>query len=130
MDTKQILILIGFAIYYFLRANGNKDKKQKKVAPKRPQSNQKGSSRQKNLEEILRELAQQGETPIEKKKEAPKPAFEYEVPSIEEIEDKKVEEPKETKTTRISLEDDSHESMHFDLRQAVINDAILNRPWE
>ena len=43
---------------------------------------------------------------------------------------KKVEEPNETKTTRISLEDDSHESMHFDLRQAVINDAILNRPWE
>ena len=127
MDTKQILILIGFAIYYFLRAKGNKDKK---VAPKRPQPNQKPPSRQKNLEEILRDLAQQGETPVEQEREPARPTFDYEVPSIEIKEEKKVEKPKESKTVRISLDEGSDQSSEFDLRQAVINDAILNRPWK
>ena len=128
MDTKQILILIGFAIYYFLRANGNKDKKQKKAAPKRAQPRPTSAKPQKSLEEILRDLANQGEE-VEKPKPKPvPPAYEYEKP---------VEQPKPTvkKEYKVTAplevhETDEEDSAEFDLKQAVINDAILNRPWK
>jgi len=131
MELFEILLVVGTILYYVFRGSG--DKKQKPKA-KRPVSQpasqeQRPQKTERTLEEILRDLTE------------PKPA-----PKVEPVkaEVKKVEEtPK-----YVSLENTPRHSHHphvferfeayeidedpdgsdIDLRQAVIYDAILNRP--
>ncbi len=121
MEFKNILILVGVAVYYYLRARSNSKKNeanQKNVKPSPKTSSSKGRS----LEDILREF-QQEVTP----EPSPNPEQRFEEPIIEKefVEKSKPIQP--VKLVEIEEEEDGDEDS-FDLRQAVINDAILNRP--
>lgn len=126
MELKQILILVGFAIYYFIRANSKKDQDQKAQPKKRPQQRA-NPTPQRSIEDILRDLA--GDTPpVTRQKEI-----------YAEPEQEIVELPTEQKPRRPHVEPVTHkkievehddEGVDFDLRQAIIIDAILNRPHQ
>jgi len=131
VDFKQILLLIGIGLYYYLQSR-NKDKKTQKKptrrpGPQAPQTNPTPTSNPKTtLEDILRELVE--EEPPRK----PEPRAKIKHVEI----DKSVRKPKSAETTPRSkpvkrikrIEVEEIDASNFDLRQAVINDAILNRP--
>lgn len=126
MDTKQILILIGFAIYYLIRSSGSKQKDQKAAPKKRPQKRNPAAP-QRSIEDILRDLAGEKESKAEKTI-----TFEPDEPVVEiptEIQPRRPHPPA-TPHKRIEVEHDEEEDHGFDLRQAIINDAILNRPYQ
>ncbi|MBO6516046.1 MAG: hypothetical protein JJ975_05805 [Bacteroidia bacterium] len=157
MDTRQILLLAGLAVYYYLRSQAKKNKKQaeqqRKAAQAREREAQRNAPQQqpqqsrpvpqaeKSLEDILRELA--GEAPRQQTPPpapTPKPRQRAKIKHIEVDQStpppvsaevtprRKHEAPKTTIKRVIEVEEEEREELDFDLRQAVINDAILNRP--
>lgn len=130
MDAQQILILIGFAIYYFIRANSKKEQDQKVKPKKRPQQRTKPTP-QRSIEDILRDLAGD-QVQTERKKEIfvePEVIDEIIVETPTENQPRRVH-VESTRLTTLELDDEEEEESSFDLRQAVINDAILNRPHQ
>ncbi|MCB9262362.1 MAG: hypothetical protein H6607_08315 [Flavobacteriales bacterium] len=128
MDIEKLLPLILIALYYLFGKKSSDEKKKapKPVAQKRPTAS---SKPQKTLEDIIRELSGQPEEkeskPAERKKI--KHTHEADIP-MESLETKKYVRPRiESKSTRRVMAEEAEE-IDFDLQQAVINDAILNRP--
>lgn len=131
MDIKQILLLVGIGIYYYLKyRSGNKEEQKKPVKrarPKAPPANPTPVDQSKtSLEEILRNLVEE-EAPRK-----PKPRAKIKHVEVDQTTPKaKSAETTPRRTTekkkRIEVED-LDAAIDFDLRQAVINDAILNRP--
>lgn len=139
MEPRQILLLVGLALYYWFRstAKKNKQKNQQKAKPKTapPRSTaQDNTPKERSLEEILRELAGES-TPKPEPKAKPdnrerqkikhvevkQPAYAPEAISTETL-------PRYRRVAVKPLPEEEHEEVDFDLRQAVINDAIMNRP--
>lgn len=130
MGPKQILILIGVAVYYYLRYSSGKDKTTKKPV-QRPSQPKKQPVSQPSLEELLRNLTNQVEEPVKERKPKKKKVKPAE-PIIKEVDhhSQKIESilrEEKAQQARIELIEDEDED-DFDLRQAVINDVILNRP--
>ena len=125
MELKQILILVGFAIYYFIRSQGNKDK-DKKATPKKRAQQRPDSAPQRSIEDILRDLAGESK-PVQREKEIFIEPEKEVVVATENQPRRSHSEPVPTKKMEVEQDDEDGETT-FDLRQAVINDAILNRP--
>jgi hypothetical protein len=127
MDTKQILILIGFAIYYFIRSSGKKNKEQQQRAAKQRPQNTPAPKPERSIEEILRDLAGETAPKVEKPKYKEVPKKEIVIESATENKPRREHKSEPFKTSQIAEDNDEVE---FDLRQAIINDAILNRPHQ
>ncbi|MFT5722944.1 MAG: hypothetical protein ACI9JN_000049 [Bacteroidia bacterium] len=124
MDIKQILILVGFAVYYFIKNSNKKEKDQTNPNARKPQQ---AAGSQRSIESILRDLSEKS-IPV---KEAPKASVEPVSPSYSEATENKPRRPHRKKTIPESIQIETlDDDVHFDLRQAIINDAILNRPHQ
>ena len=124
-------MLIGFIAYYLLRARGENAKKQVKKAPPPTSSDEERPS----LDDLLRKLQEQMEPPKSKVKpiEVVEPVAEEKVPEKRPSRPVRtsVRSSKKSVIKPVELEvDPVDERSDFDLRQAVINDAILNRPYQ
>jgi len=133
MELKNIIFMVLGILYFIFRASGNKDKSTKEPDQKPQQNSRSGSTP--SIEDILRELT--GEAPrsspkVVKQKKA-KPV------EVEQNEHEKYRETVSARQTRRPLkliedlpiaEPEQTDSFEFDLRQAIINDAILNRPYK
>lgn len=139
MELKNIVLLILGILYFIFRASGNKEKSAKKPG-QRPQQSSEGGGSTPSIEDILRELT--GEAP-----RTTQPPVEHKMNKVKKVkpvvvEQNEHEKYRETVAARqtkrpikiveelpkVDLE--QTESFEFDLRQAVINDAILNRPYQ
>ncbi|MCB9245435.1 MAG: hypothetical protein H6606_03305 [Flavobacteriales bacterium] len=127
MDFIEIVAFIVGLLYFIFRAN----KKGEQQLPKnRPQSGEQSEQAdERSLEDIFREIMQQ-QAPAPKvvrmEEEIKPPADERPQHSIlnerrELLKIKRIEEEEEEVTPKVVVD--------FDLKQAVINDAILNRPY-
>ncbi|MCB0735214.1 MAG: hypothetical protein KDC76_11565 [Bacteroidetes bacterium] len=126
MDWQQIIFIILGIIYFLFRNNGDKEQTKKKPQPKRAS----GGGSTTSLEEILRELT--GKQPKSRKQNRePEAPVEYE-PLVRTPQPERIKESSIKRIEVVHLDDHEHidhrEHLDFDLRQAVINDAILNRP--
>lgn len=128
MDFLEILAFIVGLIYFMSRS---KRKSETKVVPPAPQNtDQPASPRgEKNLEDIFREIMRQ-QMPVAKEIRVEEPEPEY---ILRRPVQSEVNKPKNKTVERvISLSKNKENVRHmpdFDLRQAVIYDAILNRPY-
>ena len=132
MDTRQILILVGLAVYYFVRSRGKKSNEQQKSAPNRPQARRTAAKPQRSIEDILRDLAQEDNPSSTEIKSHPTKILKEEVvtPVVEATENRPRRPHREHKKhTPIEVEE-LDESADFDLREAVIYEAILNPPYQ
>lgn len=135
MSVIKVLLVIGAIIYYLTKA-GSKENKSRKPAPRapQPQPNKQASQpvEEKSLDDIIRELAH---TP---KHEKPAPRERVRIKHIE-TKDNRPPEAISSETlprrheegftgVHHEEEEDDYVKQIFNLRQAVINDAILNRP--
>lgn len=125
MDIQVVLIILGI-LYYLFRPSG----KQKKANAPRPKSDHNPTP---SIEDILRELTGQTQVvpPPKLKKPAtvkikPEPVAAVNVAS--ENQPRRVR-PQRQAENQYSTEEVEKEEVVFDLRQAIINDAILNRPY-
>ncbi len=157
MDTRQILLIIGVAVYYFIRHQSKKNKtkqeyrqpepRQEQPQHEQPQQEQPRQRsllapqqrpqqpmtqpQEKSLEDILRELA--GEQKVKAREDRVKIKHietDYttkpEAISTEKLA-RRADTKKRASTPRIEVEEDEA-SVDFNLHQAIVNDAILNRP--
>ncbi|MBI1305033.1 MAG: hypothetical protein GC181_00300 [Bacteroidetes bacterium] len=135
MEWVKILGLFAVALYYlFSKVSSESKNTPKKSQPKRPGNNPT------SLEEILRELSNQTQTkssstppkPVESRnrkklshnheqEEYLRPEWEAEPKSKPVIKVKSIE--------KIEMEPLDHHEHDIDLKQAIIYDAILNRPY-
>lgn len=129
MDFIEILAFIIGLVYFIMRANRKSEKEAaKKVRPSAP-SEETESGNEKSLEDIFREIIQQ-QTP------APKVIHVEEPPQPQAVPAGRLNTPKRAKIIPV-LESIPEEvpvqitttDFDFDLKQAVIYDAILNRPY-
>ncbi|MFT5512486.1 MAG: hypothetical protein ACI8SE_000884 [Bacteroidia bacterium] len=129
MDTRQILILVGFAVYYFIRAKAKKAKDQNEATPNRPQAKRPTAKPQRSIEEILRDLAQE-DKPTPKVANVKKIRKEEIVPVIEVTENAPRRSRSKSNEHKPIEVEEIDEVFNFDLRQAIINEAILERPFQ
>lgn len=104
-----------------------KKKKIKKFSQKKRPQQRTNQAPQRSIEDILRDLA--GDTAPERTKEV---FIEPEEIIVETATENTPRRPHTDSTPikKVELSHDDEEDNSFDLRQAVINDAILNRPHQ
>jgi hypothetical protein len=133
MDTQQIVLIILGILYFLFRSSGDKSKKSK-PRPQNRGSDQHSSSEKRttSIEDILRELSGQSQevpqikkTPV-KEKANTETKVPYKPPVN--VESKKVD-PIEPVIAE-SVDKKESKNINFDLRKAVIYDAVLNRPHQ
>ncbi|MFY0644048.1 MAG: hypothetical protein JXR19_06245 [Bacteroidia bacterium] len=133
MDNFFELLPFIIGILYFVFGRGKKTKETSKPRKRQPQPTKNTPS----LEDILKELTGESSQPTPKEVvpevvlepiEPEEPVYEDTIvhdadtgPSIDEIRKKLQEEKKLEVQDRV---------MDFDLRQAIINETVLNRPYQ
>jgi len=144
-DFIEIIAFVIGLLYFIFRSNKKKEEKAKRVPPQRRQTSQPnnsapaGESKAESLEDIFREIVRQQQNPtptptrepaktIVIEEEHEKPLFQQERSELHKRREKIVIETEE-------LEDEELPTVFhdlgrkIDLKQAVIHDAILNRPY-
>ncbi|MBR9861433.1 hypothetical protein GYB22_11955 [bacterium] len=142
MDISEYIWIIG-AVLYFLFSRG----KRKEESPNAPKPKSKKQSRpRKSLEDILKELSGEGEfvpqpEPVVKKKPKARSRKKIEIHEHNEIYEDTINHDGDTGETieilrekleserirRLQLEEYKRD---FDLQQAVVYDAIMNKPYD
>ena len=139
MDLIELIPIILVALYYIFRPGkkqGEHDKGRERETGGEQQSGQR------SLEDILREVMEGKPRPKPvykepKPKPVPEPVYEpEEIPDIYEsytgVFNKEKNDQSGKKldlTVKLEITEDEEDEIDFDLRQAVINEAILKRPW-
>ncbi len=139
MDLIELIPIILVALYYIFRPG----KKQGEQGQGREhETGRETQSEQRSLEDIIREVMEGKPRPKPVYKEpklepVPEPVEEPEVvPGIYESYTGVLDNEKNSRSNnkldlkvRLEHTEDEEDEIEFDLRQAVINETILNRPW-
>ncbi len=134
MDTQQIVLIVLGILYFLFRSSGSKDKKKQSA----PQGNT-SEKRTTSIEDILRELSGETARPVQQAPVAEKRHEEpVVVPETKKVRSRErhtpspklrvVNLPPLVDVNNAAITED--ENVEFNLRQAIIYDAILNRPHQ
>ena len=128
MDWQQIILLIGAALYFALKNKGQDQQKSKNKGGQKKRQERPTPS----LEDILRELTGEGPArrPTPPPAPMPQPEPKHVVQKVHKPEPVKVHDIPTVKLEDSEEEESPSNKPDFDLRQAVIYDAILNRPYQ
>jgi hypothetical protein len=134
-------IILG-VLYYLFRSGKNKEKESRRRAPSddvgEPMTTEDTDWEENPVESILDEIRRIQESQKKKIESKPEPQP-IEPPVVKKpkpksrktMEERRIESVVAAEEKRLAEEAaQEEEKVEFDLRQAVINDAILNRPWK
>jgi hypothetical protein len=129
MDIWEILPFLVGLIYFFFRSNKEAEPKRKKTP--RPVQTNEGQEQPQNLEDVFRNILREQEAKLK--------------PKVVQVEDKKEEnfrdvikaihaEKKKVRVhTPVAVVEETvnhHSELEIDLRDAMVYDAIINRPYK
>ena len=127
MSDIKIIMLIGLGIYYFIKYANRPDKKSRNQKPQAQPVSSENQDPERSLEDIIKELSgdlepQPKPTPVQK-------GFlkDHTTKSISNRTKRRTAHVEHTNKIEVEELDDEQA---FDLRQAIIYDAVLNRPHQ
>lgn len=147
MEEYYKYIPVALYVLYLLFGRGKKSKEKGKPAQRRPQQREEKRGSGRTLEDILRKLEEEAESQFEtvakpvRKKERINPESKSRINIVDHQNDNVADYSHHADTgrtmaqiraemDRASGKDKETVGMEVDLRQAVIYDAILNRPYD